>query len=500
VTISKSSLRLVLLPLLAALLVIGFQVARKPLRIPHADEFYYLTIARDLALHGVFTDGTFKTGPFQRTEGPAQFGDEDARWARPGRFFAPAYPFLVYLVGLADPQVARSVACAVREGGPAADGTTACPTRYATLVGLQVMLWGIAMLAVFQMAWLLSRSQVVAWLALVIALATGEPGYYARTYLSESVSVVAFLVFMLFAMRGLEHRHLSDCILAGVSLGLAALGRPAFVYLFYLLCILLPLAAAFLRGKAGVPGFGHVATFAAATMVVLAPWMIRNQLRFGDPGLSSGYAEVILMQRLSYNQMSWTEWAVSFVYWLPDFGDNLAKALFPRPYWHRLGFSDPHSYYLDSAGAGSFRARILAANPQDGTVLAALMKQYLVGDLVKHVMVTIPLTLRGLYVGKYLALAGLALLWPAFAAARRQGRAALFLAMALPPLLMAGLHGFVSVNIVRYNLPVIAVYAFVVASSTMYVAKRHALGRSRKEQPRQAVTARPPASDGRGSS
>lgn len=467
-------LRLVVLPLLAALLVIGFQVARKPLKAPQLDEFYYLTIARDLALHGVFTDGTFKTGPFQRAEGPAKFGDEDPKWARPGRFFAPAYPFLVHLVGLADAKVARSVACAVREGGPAANGATACPTSYATLVALQVALWGFSMLAVFQMAWTLSRSEVVAWLALVIALATGEPGYYARTYLSESVSVVAFLLFMLFAVRSVEYRRLSDCLLAGIALGLAALGRPAFVYLFYLLCVLLPLAALLLRGKAGAPALGQVAAFAMATIVILSPWMIRNQLRFGDPGLSSGYAEVILMQRLSYNQMSWTEWAVSFIYWLPDFGDNLAAALFPRPAWNRLGFSDPQSYYLDSATGGSFRARILSAHPDDKTVLAAMMKRYLIDDAVKHVMVTVPLTLRGLYVGKYLALAGLGLLWPAFWEARRHGRAAAYLAMALPPLLMAGLHGFVSVNIIRYNLPLLAVYAFVVASAAVYLAKRFA--------------------------
>ena len=470
--VSRPRLRLVLLPLLAALVVIGFQVARKPLRIPHADEFYYLTIARDLALHGVFTNGTFKRGPFDRADGPARFGEEDQKWATPGRFFAPAYPILVYLVGVADPRAGRSIACAVKEGGVGPNGPTRCPTDYATLVALQVALWAIAILAVFQMSWLLSRSQAVAWLALVIALATGEPGYYARTYLSENVSVVAFLLFMLFAMRAIEYRRVCDGIFAGVFMGLSALGRPAFLYLFYLLCLLLPLAALIGRGKARAPQMRQVAAFVLATIAVLLPWMVRNQLRFGDPGLSAGYAEVILMQRLSYNQMSWAEWAVSFIYWLPDFGDNLAKALFAPAYWHRLGFSDPQSYYLDSAAGGGFRARILAGHPQDGTVLSAMLKERLLGDPLKHALVTIPLTLRGLYVGKYLALAGLGLLWWAFSVARRKDKGAAFLAMALPPLLMAALHGFVSVNIVRYNLPVLALYAFVTASAAVAVFDR----------------------------
>lgn len=469
---SSARLRRVLLPLLAALVVIGLQVARQPLRVPHADEFYYLTIARDLALHGTFTNGTFKTGPFQRSEGPAKFGDEDAKWAKPGRFFAPAYPVLVYLIGLADPRVAQSVACAVREGGVGANGPTRCPTSYWTLVGVQVVLWGLAMLAVFQMAWLLSRSEVVAWLALIIALATGEPGYYARTYLSESVSVVAFLLFMLFAIRSIERRRFLDLAGAGVCLGLAALGRPAYVYLFYLLCLVMPLAAVFLRGRDVVPTLPGIAVFVAATVAVLSPWMIRNQLRFADPGLSSGYAEVILMQRLSYNQMSWAEWAVSFIYWLPDFGDNLSKALFPPAYWQKLGFSFPQCYYLDSAAGGAFRARILAAHPEDRTVLSALLKDFLLADAIKHALVTIPLTLRGLYVGKYIALVGLALLSPAYLATKRQGRSLLFIALALPPLLMGALHGFVSVNIVRYNLPVIALYSFVVASTLVALGER----------------------------
>lgn len=452
--------RVILLPLLVAVVLLSWQAFRKPLGKVVLDEFYYLTITRDLLLHGVFTNGTYKRGPFGRTEGPAAFGDEDPRWARPGRFFAPAYPLLVHAVARLDPRLDASIRCHVRHAQtPAAD---ACPRSFGTLVALQVVLWGLVALAVFHIGLRVSRSETVAWLAMLIALATGEPGYFARTYLSENLTVPAFVLFMLFALRAADTQKLADYAVAGGLLGIAALARPAYAYLLYALAPLL-LAASVVRWKSlPSPLPRHVLAFILAAFLVLSPWMIRNLMVFGDVSLSKGYAEVILPQRLAYNQMSWGEWAVAWLYWLPDFGDNLAKRLFRPELWERLSWNHPQSFYLQG-GLGDFVQRIVAQTSSDAEVMPLLLKTYLLGDLFKHLVVTLPLTMRGLGVGGYLSVAGGVLAWPAMRSLHRDGRLVVFLAAALPPLLMAGLHGFVSVNIQRYNLPMIAVYAVIVA-------------------------------------
>ena len=407
---------------------------------------------------------------------PSAFGDESPQWAGPGRFFAPAYPILVHLVQQLDPRLASAIRCQVRypEETPKPGG--ACPGTFATLVALQVLLWAITALAVFHMALLLARNETVAWLAMVIALASGEPGYYARTYLSENATVPAFCLFMLFAMRAVEGRRTRDFAYAGLAMGVAALARPAYAYLFYLLVPLMALAAVLLKRRRDVPSLQQTGLFAVVTLAVLAPWMLRNLVQFGSTTLSAGYAELILMQRVSYNQMSWAEWWVAWIYWLPDFGDDVARLLFPPELWERLGWSHPQNYYVDG-GEGRFRETILAAVPNDADVLPLLMKTYLLGDLGKHVVVTLPLTLRGLGVAKYLSVAGWVLLWPVLRRMQAEGRLAPFLALLLPPLLMAGLHGFVSVNIERYNIPMVAVYAVVIAVSVVSTIERRRAAR-----------------------
>lgn len=454
-------LRLVLAPLLFAILCISVQAFRKPLRAPYLDEFYYLVIARDLSLHGVYTDGMFKYGPFGTKPGPNHVGDEGAEWAKPGRFFAPAYPILAYAVGRLDSSVGAAIRCHVAKLD--LPEQKACPNTFATLVVVNILLWAIGMLAVFEMARRLGRSEVLGWLAMVIALASGEAGYYARTYLSENATVPAFLLFMLFALRAVESGRTRHYGFAGLALGLASLSRPAYAYLFYLLAPVLVLLALFARPRwPSLPSVAAANAFAIATFLVLAPWMLRNVIQFGDPTLSRGYAEVILMQRVSYNQMSLAEWFVAWIYWLPDFGDEIAKRLFPARLYELLGWTHPQNYYLEGGGGG-FRKRVLQEAGDEALVLGLLYKKYLFGDLVRHIMVTLPLTMRGLGVAKYLSVAGVVLMWPVVRQLSRDGRLPMFLAMLLPPLLMAGLHGFVSVNIERYNLPMLAVYAAVVA-------------------------------------
>ncbi|HRD75013.1 MAG TPA: hypothetical protein PK264_03600, partial [Hyphomicrobiaceae bacterium] len=355
-----------------------------------------------------------------------------------------------------DPRLRESVRCHVKAFG----GSQAhCPNAFATLIAANIAIATVSGLAIFLIGWSLVRSEALAWGMLAIALASGELGFYARSYLSETLTIAAMLAFLLFAVHAMRDFRRHDFALAGASLAMAALTRPAYLYLIYGLAALLLILA--VAGRRFVPRITvvHALVFGGAAILVLSPWLVRNLVQFGDPAISKGYAEIILTQRLSYNRMSFAEWGVAWIYWLPDFGDGLARKLFPEALYAKLGWDMPTSYFYEG-GSGVFLDKVMAEAGSKELLLGHLVRTYLVGDALKHALVTLPLTMRGLGVAKYLSVIGLPLVWLVGRRMHARGLLLPYLSLALPPLGMALFHGFVSVNIERYNAPIIALYAF----------------------------------------
>src|SRR5436190_947982 len=74
---------------------------RVPKWLTDFDQSFYITIAYDLDRHGVFSNGV--AGKTDSTASPP----------RPGMFFGPVYPSLVYAAMQVDPRFKEAVACAV---------------------------------------------------------------------------------------------------------------------------------------------------------------------------------------------------------------------------------------------------------------------------------------------------------------------------------------------------------------------------------------------------
>jgi uncharacterized protein (DUF983 family) len=438
---------------LAALIVIGVHVTAKPRKIPERDELVYVGIAHDLTEIGVFTDAFFAAEPGSKA---------------PGRFFAPAYPIVIHIVARLDPQLREALRC----HAPAYEiGKERCGGSFRSLQAVQVVLGALGALCVFLIAWVLARSRAVAWLAMGLALATGEFGYFAWAVLAENVAFLGMYAFLLAAVVALDRASTPACAAAGAALALAALARPSYLYGALMVGAVLLALAAWRRWPSPRVTFVHAAAFAGAFVLVCLPWMARNWRTFGDPSITAGYGPFVLVFRLPFNAMTWSEWGASFVYWLPDFGDRLAKALFAPPSYERLVTKHPRSFAEE--GLRLLNETTAAAGNRDKH-LGLLLKEHLWGNLAKHIAVTIPISLRGLWAGQYLALAGAILLVPAGRLAQRNGRLAPLLALALVPLALAGLHGFVSINIPRYNVPVIALWSFTVAAIAVSVLERRA--------------------------
>ena len=420
--------------------VMAALVVMKGPREPRMDEITYFKIVHDLNEHGVFTDGPF-----------AKPGDE----LKPGRFLAPVYPGILHLISMVDSRLAAAVACHAKRRGQ-----TVCPNKFGSIHLLQVLTGGTQAFFVFVIALLLSQSIVVAWLTLTIVLASGEFSYYSWVFLTENTAFFGFYGFLLAIVVGLKSGRTWAYALAGIAIAFTALTRPSFALLIYATAIALLLLSVFAKNLAPRVRFVHVAAFAMMAGLVLAPWMIRNWLQFGDPALTSGYEPLILAFRVSYNAMTLSEWAIAWIYWLPDFGDSLAKALFAPEQYERLGFRHPQSYFLQ----GHTVASEAASHAQDSAgQVDYLLDNYVFNQLGKHTLVSIPITLRGLWVGKYLAILGLLLLYPTGRLLAKRGMLVPFLAVVGALFFITILHGFVTINIPRYNTPLIALYAFVVA-------------------------------------
>jgi hypothetical protein len=421
---------------------IGISVAGKPDRGPVADELYYVGVAYYLNEHGVYA------GEFDMafTQTPV-----------PGRVVGPAYPVFIHLLSGLDPSLRKSIACHVRYWE---SGTAHCPSDFRTLIAANVAVQAFGAACVFIMALALAGSLAVAWCSLVLFLVSGEPGYYAATYLTENLAFPATFAFLACAAVALTRGSLAVAFGAGCAMAAATLSRPAYLYALLFCLLMIPvLFAAGARTPFRRPA-AQAGLFLLGGLLPLLPWVVRNLINFGDPALTAEYGGWVLAPRVAYNAMSWKEWAVAWVYWIPSAGPDIAARMFPPELYERLGWGA--GTYFRIGSTGFTRETLAAAGGPEGHV-SYLVRNHVLDDPLKHIAVTLPLAWRGIWVGHYLSLAGILCLLPCLCIARRRGRFAPVVITFAPIAFMVMFHALISANLGRYNTSLIALYAFSVA-------------------------------------
>ena len=380
-----------------------------------------------------------------------------------GIYFGPGYPGFLSLFILADGGLESTLRCVV-------DPKAVCDLGGLThLFVFQGVLAAVSAWVVFLAARRLTADRRVAWIALLLVLGTKVNAHYGSLVLTEALAFPFFFLFLwqladvLTAEDGPACKAATAC---GLALAATVLVRTSYTFLVDFMVIVLLIQAWTRRGKGFAVALAPTAAFVLGVAMLLGPWVLRNYLTLGVAAVSQGAGDKVLIERLPYNLMTWKEWAVSFVYWLPDFGDGLARALFDRADYIRLGWYEPETFY--SMGRGQFFVDLRHASGESGHPLAYLVKNYILNDLGKHVAVTFALAWRGMWVGKYLGFAGFLLSPVCFLRLVRAGRALPFAFFCLPGFFMLGLYAFVTVNVVRYNVPLIAVFA--VSSAVALVA------------------------------
>ncbi len=475
----------------ALLLVLATLAAVQPgLRVQPLgvfDQPFYLGIAQDLRNTGRFTDGYM-------------FGEPLPDGTRPsGMRFAPLYPSLLAAAARLDPVLAGSMACEVRSRGR--DPT--CPRTAPSMRLLQFAMLAGVLVLVWQMGGAVSGSIRVAWLTLLAALPTaGMLDATADYLMTETTCLLASTAATAAALRALREdasgrgaAALRWWAAAGLLLGLAVLIRPAFLYLAYAI-VAAGLALAAWRGlatrrnrsttapaasglrQATIPRRSGALRALLATLALTAgtaapvlPWIARNAAVLGRPSLTYGYDSHTLVQRISFDSMTWREYGLAYLCWLPD-GNGLGRLLDGPGACDRFGWDDrPDTFY--SIGMGPLMQQTLAEAGGWDHHLRFLLTHYIAREPLWHAAVTIPLALRGAWVDHYWGLVlGPCCLWLTLAALRRLWRerhrvalspsaqvAASFLVLALPAWFMLAFNAAVAVNQVRYNLMLIPAYA-----------------------------------------
>ncbi len=386
---------------------------------PRADALRYLDYATNLVEHGYFGLS------------------EDAA---PGRANTPLYPaFLAAVLG-AEGVPPAALRCWL------AQGEHCDPAVFRRVVDAQLALAALAVLAIAAIGWRLLGARG-GWLAAGAALLSLQPTYFAGLLLTENLTIVLFALLGVLMLRPGREASRRRRFATGLVLGALALNRPEFAYLGYAF-IAVAIGSAILH-RTPLAALALAAGFA----LMLGPWMARNAMHFGDPALTATYGGVTLAQRVSYNRMSTAELAVAFVYWLPDFGDTLAEALFPRETWDKLDFG-PGSYYQS---ARALHHEVAARAGGTDKVAGVLLREAVLGEPVKHAAVTLALAWRGVFVGKLWGLVGLFAFVAALA--RHPACRATLLRLSLPAWLMLGLYAAVSVSIPRYAVVFLPVFS-----------------------------------------
>jgi 4-amino-4-deoxy-L-arabinose transferase-like glycosyltransferase len=427
------------------LLVLGLLWTRTKVQpLSSFDQPFYVGIAYDLVHHGRFTDGYFFAQPGADVERPSSMR------------FTPLYPILLASAAEVEPAFRAAMDCLIAAGPT--DQDRGCPraatlprsAQFLMLAGFYLLLWWVA--------GVIGGSRRAAWIALALGLVPAQflliSVNYLMTEMTSLLLSLAATAAVLAAWRGDRPRRF--LALAGVLLGLLALTRPAFLYLF--LASTLSAAVLIAIGRAGprARAAALLAMFVLGFAVPVAPWVARNAIVLGRPALTHGYDSHTLVQRISFDSMTWREYALSYVCWLPD-GNGLGQKLAGPGACDRFFWDDkPNSFY--AIGIGPLMQQTVEAAGGWDNHLRYLLTHYILREPVWHALVTIPLALRGAWIDHYWGLLlGITCAVLTLGAARR--RDVPFLILAGPAWFMLLFNAAVAVNQPRYNLMLVPPYA-----------------------------------------
>lgn len=131
--------------------------------------------------------------------------------------------------------------------------------------------------------YMISRTWVVWLIGCIVAL---EPHmvFYTTFYASEGLALIFLYLGIASLMRWFYSGANTQMTISGAAFGLSTLVRPA---MFYVHLILIPSLFVQRKWGKGRAWGKSLALFTIIFLAVLSPWIIRNEIYFGTPGMST---------------------------------------------------------------------------------------------------------------------------------------------------------------------------------------------------------------------
>lgn len=432
-----SALKQSVLVFLSALLIIWVQLFFLEKETPYADNISYMAVALPLLETGVFEDGNFKNTVLP--PGPN----------KEGMFFAPLYPAFLSVLMAVNEGFRETARCSVEFFRPHVIEEK-CELDFMLLWTVQSLLAALSCLYIWLSAQALFDRPALSWLAVFLVTTLGTHAYFASIVMLEALLLPLFYASCYYLILSIKYSKLSYSLLTGLCCGALILTKSSFLYLAYFMSFILlwRIAYEILKQKQ-LKGLCCLMVGLCGIALVIGPWMYRNHSILGHAAVTFGYGPFTLAQRVAYNDMTMTEWWVSWVYGIPGEGDTIASKLFPKDTYERWEYDNPDGFYQQ--GNNVLRAKTLEEAGSHSAHLDYLIKNHIVDNLPKHILTTFPIAFRGMWVFElWVFVPYIAFLLFCFECYK--SRHFLYLIYSLPPWFLLGLHSFVSVNIPRYNI------------------------------------------------
>lgn len=250
----------------------------------------------------------------------------------------------------------------------------------------------------------------------------------------------------------------------GAGLALAALTLTKAVFLFFaVMAFVVCFIGIVTRGKATRKTclIGLV-VFGLSYALPVGGWMARNAAIGGNVSLAQSRGGIALSTREVFNHMSPRQYLCAFVYWTRGFGDDLAKRLFPPDVWQPFQIERKGAFYDYGQNRYAPRVEVLMnerrlTRPAAERLVDKEMADAILERPFMHILTTLPLFYRGIWIDEAIVLTLPALFWMTCMAFRRRR----FDRLALVSLGWFNLlfYALVSLNVPRYQLTAVPVLA-----------------------------------------
>jgi hypothetical protein len=432
------------------------------------DGSFYITIAYDLDRYGLFSNGIFSDVEDNVVERP-----------KPGMFFGPVFPSMVYAAMKLDSRFAEAVRCSVEaERGHRDEAACEPYTRPIRLIN--ALLLAIGATAVASAARLVFPQQRGIFLltGLLVLAPLWFEAWILRLVMTESTLFGLYSLLSWAVVLAWKSTRPAIFAASGLLLGVLCLTKPSFLALFPLIA-----ALTFFCGHriAKLPlrrTMTQLVAFTLALGCVLGAWAARNAISVGKFALTEEYGSAAVIERFAYDDMTAREFFQAFPYCVPGPGDLLFDQDDGTDSMHRFVYHTPGSFFHMGRDR---RNTLTEENGRLDPLIRGVALEELRTKGWRYVLVNIPLVWCGMWPGWIVSLPLLPLFVFACVRAVRR-REPMFLLYSAPALLMLGLHAAVGNHTTRYNLILIGPYA-VAAAWLMWTAWRDARWRSRSPEP-----------------